>query len=113
VSVAEWLSITHHDDGIVVNLICPQAVNTPFIGDVSSSDSSDSSDSQVSSDSKKNAGGAAGVDGVIQPADVAASLIEAMEAGRFLVLPHPQVHRYMQNKARFVFCLYLFVCLTH
>jgi short-subunit dehydrogenase len=42
---------------------------------------------------------AARVDGVLQPADVARMVIEAMEAERFLILSHPQVHEYMQRKA--------------
>ena len=35
----------------------------------------------------------------MQPAEVARIVIEAMEAERFLVLSHPQVHEYMQRKA--------------
>jgi hypothetical protein len=42
---------------------------------------------------------AARVDGVMQPAEVARIVIEAMEAERFLILSHPQVHEYMQRKA--------------
>jgi hypothetical protein len=33
------------------------------------------------------------------PAEVARIVIEAMEAERFLILSHPQVHEYMQRKA--------------
>jgi len=90
VSVAEWLAITHHEDGMRVHLVCPQAVNTPFIGEAF----------QEGMAAIKHAGGVAGLDGVKEPADVAASLVAAMEAGKFLVLPHPSVERYMQNKAR-------------
>jgi hypothetical protein len=36
---------------------------------------------------------------VLQPAEVARMVIEAMEAERFLILSHPQVHEYMQRKA--------------
>ena len=42
---------------------------------------------------------AARVDGVLQPADVARMVIEAMDAERFLILSHPQVQDYMQRKA--------------
>ena len=42
---------------------------------------------------------AARVDGVLQPPEVARMVIEAMEAERFLILSHPQVHDYMQRKA--------------
>ena len=33
------------------------------------------------------------------PAEVARIVIEAMEAERFLILSHPQVHAYLQRKA--------------
>jgi hypothetical protein len=42
---------------------------------------------------------AARVDGVMQPAEVARIVIEAMEAERFLILSHPQVQEYLQRKA--------------
>ena len=42
---------------------------------------------------------AARVDGVLQPAEVARMVIEAMAAERFLILSHPQVQEYMQRKA--------------
>jgi hypothetical protein len=42
---------------------------------------------------------AARVDGVMVPDEVARIVIEAMEAERFLILSHPQVHEYMQRKA--------------
>jgi len=44
-------------------------------------------------------GSAARVDGVLQPADVARMVIEAMAEERFLILSHPQVYEYMQRKA--------------
>jgi hypothetical protein len=42
---------------------------------------------------------AARVDGVLQPAEVARMVIEAMQAEQFLILSHPQVHEYVQRKA--------------
>jgi hypothetical protein len=42
---------------------------------------------------------AARVDGVMVADEVARIVIEAMEAERFLILSHPQVHEYMQRKA--------------
>ena len=42
---------------------------------------------------------AARVDGVLQAPEVARMVLEAMEAERFLILSHPQVHDYMQRKA--------------
>ena len=42
---------------------------------------------------------AARVDGVLQPAEVARMVIEAMEAERFLILSHEPVAEYIQRKA--------------
>ena len=42
---------------------------------------------------------AARVDGVMQPAEVARIVVEAMEAERFLILSHATVHEYMRRKA--------------
>lgn len=82
IGFAESLAITHGDDGIRVSVLCPQAVATRMVGDVS-----------------ERAGAAAGVDGVISPEQVAESVIEGLAAERFLILPHPEVEQYRQNKA--------------
>jgi hypothetical protein len=37
--------------------------------------------------------------GALEPAVVAASVIEAMREERFLVLPHPEVREYFMRKA--------------
>ena len=42
--------------------------------------------------------GTQNVDGVLSPADVAAAVVDALDRESFLVLPHPQVLGYMQNK---------------
>ena len=78
VAFAESLAITHGDDGIKVSVLCPQAVQTPMLG---------SSSSNV-----------AGVDGVIQPEELADTVIEGLADERFLILPHPVVLKYMQRK---------------
>jgi len=77
VALAEWIAITHGRDGIKVSVLCPQAVRTPM-----------------------TAGGAgvAGVDGMIEPEDVAQTVIEALNEERFLVLPHPTVAEYIHRK---------------
>lgn len=78
-SFAESLAVTHKDDGIGVTALCPQAVDTRMA----------------------RAGNFAGadVDGVVTPEDVAAQGVQAIEEGRFLVLPHPTVAQYAANKA--------------
>ena len=80
VGFAESLAITHGDDGIKVSMICPQAVDTRMIGQV-------------------EGGGSAGVDGVLSPAEVAEAVVRGLEEERFMILPHPQVEQYRQNKA--------------
>ena len=62
-----------------VACLCPQAVRTGMIND--------------SSD-----GGVAGEDGVLEPAQVAREVCDALESGQFLVLPHASVLKYMRRK---------------
>ncbi len=86
VAFAEWLSITYGDRGIRVSCLCPQGVNTHMLtgGDLGS-----------------NLGGdvvrSAGV--VLEPEEVAEVVHQAIVDERFLILPHPEVHTYLQRKA--------------
>ncbi|HVS12671.1 MAG TPA: SDR family oxidoreductase [Thermoanaerobaculia bacterium] len=79
VALAEWLSITHGDQGIRVSVLCPQAVRTAMTAHTEQ-------------------GGVAGVDGMIEPEAVAEAVVQALAEERFLVLPHPQVQEYMRRK---------------
>lgn len=87
VSFAESLAINYGDQGIVVSVVCPQAVATRMVGIEDDSDSMD--------------GGFRGndVDGVMRPEAVADIIIDEAMAGRFLILTHPQVTTYVQRKA--------------
>lgn len=87
VALAEWLSITHHHQGIRVSVLCPQAVETNIVAN--------SPDAQPGG----LGGGVAGADGVKSPADVAQDCLNAMRAEQFHVLPHPEVTTYMERKA--------------
>src|ERR1700730_13770432 len=78
VALAEHLAIQHGDRGIRVSVLCPQSVQTGMTAPGPS---------------------AARVDGLMVPAEVARMVLEAMEAERFLILSHPQVHEYLQRKA--------------
>lgn len=78
VGFAESLAIAHHDEGIRVSVLCPQAVLT---GMTAGTD-----------------GGVAGLDGMLGTDEVCDSVIEAMDDERFLILPHPEVLTYMQRK---------------
>ena len=79
IGFAEWLSITHGDQGIKVSVLCPQAVRTNMTAGTKD-------------------GGVAGVDGMIEPEQVADCVIEALGQERFLILPHPQVAEYLRRK---------------
>jgi len=77
VALAEFLSLTHGDDGIKVSVLCPQAVETAMTADGT---------------------GTAGLDGMISAESVADACLKAIEEETFLVLPHPEVLGYMQMK---------------
>ena len=92
VSLAEWLSVTHHHQGIRISVLCPQAVRTNIIKNSPDFVGIEDGDSIID-------GGVAGGDGVLEPADVAAICLDAIREERFLVLPHPEVATYVQRKA--------------
>jgi NAD(P)-dependent dehydrogenase (short-subunit alcohol dehydrogenase family) len=81
VAYAEWLSATYQHRGLAVHCICPQGVRTAMLA----------------------ASGPAGEllmgDSAIEPEQVADALVEGMAAGRFLILPHAEVHDYYGLRA--------------
>jgi NAD(P)-dependent dehydrogenase (short-subunit alcohol dehydrogenase family) len=96
VALAEWLSITYGDQGIAVSCLCPQAVSTSLGA---------TSRRQVGADtpttwSDRGAGPQAAVDGVLEPDQVAACVIDSIAAERFLILPHPEVATYERRRAQ-------------
>lgn len=86
VALAEWLSITHGDEGIKVSCLCPQGVRTNMLFPPGE-DADDVGAEAVRSQ------------GVIEPEDVAEAVVEGLRAERFLILPHPEVLDYFQFKA--------------
>lgn len=78
VGLAEWLSITHGDQGIKVSVLCPQAVRTAMTAN--------------------NPDGVASIDGMMEPEVLAESVVRGIAAEEFLILPHPEVLQYMRNK---------------
>ena len=95
VSLAEWLAVTHHHQGIRVSVLCPQAVRTNII-----TNSPDAQAERIGGDDEDPwAGGVASGDGVVEPADVAATCLQAMDEERFWVLPHEEVAEYTRRKA--------------
>lgn len=79
--LAESLAITHGDEGIKVSALCPQAVATRMMTDVSDD------------------GGSAGVDGVRSPEEVAEAAVQGIAREDFLILSHPEVDGYFKHKA--------------
>ena len=90
VSFAEWVSITHHHQGIRVSVLCPQAVATNII--------KNSPDDRIDNAEGDLDGGVAAGDGVLSSEDVAADCLDAIRNERFLVLPHPEVATYAERK---------------
>ena len=78
VSFAESLAITHGDDGLKVQCLCPEGVNTPLVKGIE--------------------GGAQGLSGYLEPEDVAQTLLKAMEENRFMVTTHEQTAGYAAMK---------------
>lgn len=79
VALAEWLSITHGDDGVKVSCVCPEGVRTG-----------------MTKPSSLKAGASSNF---LEPEDVAREILAALGTGRFLVLPHPRVAEYEQRRA--------------
>ena len=77
VKFAEFLSITHGDDGIKVSVLCPQGVNTAM--------------------APKSLGDGQ-TDGIIEPKQLAETVVAAIKEERFHILPHPEVEGYIRRK---------------
>lgn len=84
VALAEWLAITYGDQGIGVSCLAPQFVDTPM--------------GRLAGESSE--GAAAWVQSImIEPEAVAEAVVEGLAVEQFLILPHPEVEKYFQNKA--------------
>jgi NAD(P)-dependent dehydrogenase (short-subunit alcohol dehydrogenase family) len=77
VKLAEFIAITHGDDGIKVSVLCPQGVNTAMA---------------------PRSLGDGQTDGIIEPDALARTVVEALREERFHVLPHPEVEEYVRRK---------------
>jgi NAD(P)-dependent dehydrogenase (short-subunit alcohol dehydrogenase family) len=82
VALAEWLAITYGDRGIKVSCLCPQGVRTDMLRQIA--------ETGISALLLENA---------IDPEDVAEAVVKGLAEERFLILPHPEVATYFQNKA--------------
>jgi short-subunit dehydrogenase len=81
VAFAEWLAVNYAERGIKVSCLCPQGVRTPMLLGPTGERKSFLSAGSVSAE------------------EVASKVVEAIEAERFLVLPHPEVAEYERRKA--------------
>ncbi len=77
IGVAEFLAAKYGPKGVKVSVLCPQGVHTGMTAGRSSP---------------------AFVDGVLEPEEVAESVVRAMDEERFLIFPHETVYTYMQRK---------------
>ncbi|BBX71616.1 dehydrogenase [Mycolicibacterium psychrotolerans] len=89
VGFAEWLAITYGDDGIGVSCVCPLGVETPLLQAVRSTEDPDARLGASSIEQSAS---------VISADDVATATIEAMLAGRFMVLPHAELLEMYRHK---------------
>lgn len=102
VAFAEWVSITHHHQGIGVSVLCPQAVDTNIIKNSPDPEIraiAEAMEAKGDDGASDLSGGVAAGDGVVSSEDVAAACLAAMAEGRFHVLPHAEVQTYVERKA--------------
>lgn len=78
VGLAEWIAMTHGDDGIKVSVLCPQAVRTEM--------------------TRGHEDHVAALNGMMEPEAVAFCCVDAIREETFLILPHEEVREYMKNK---------------
>ena len=83
VGLAEWLSITHGDQGIKVSVLCPQGVRT----------------NMLLAGADDLAGATVLAQGAMEPEECAEAVVAGLAEERFLILPHPEVLDYFQRKS--------------
>jgi len=81
VAFAEWLSITHGDEGIGVSVLCPLGVHTNMLHGV---------EGDRNSFLLKDA---------VEPEFVADVVVRGIAEEKFLILPHPEVAMFFNRKA--------------
>lgn len=88
VALAEWLSVTYGDRGLHVACLCPQGVRTPLLFGASDSPT----DGALAADVVK-------AQRILEPEEVADTVVEGLADERFLILPHPEVADYERARA--------------
>jgi len=80
VALAEWLALSHADEGIKVSCLCPLGVKTQMLED----------SGEIKQLLEPDA---------LSPEEVAEAVVQGIAAEKFLILPHEQVARFVQQKA--------------
>lgn len=80
VGFAEWMAVKYGPRGIQVHCLCPQGVRTRMI----------EFDNPLSRHLKEHS---------VSVEHVAETTMQCIREGHFLILPHPEVEQYMQNRA--------------
>jgi NAD(P)-dependent dehydrogenase (short-subunit alcohol dehydrogenase family) len=80
-SLFEWLSIAHGDQGIRVSCLCPQGVKTDMLA------------------AERKLGLNFVTEGALEPDAVAEVVLQGVHDEKFLILPHPEVAQYFRRKA--------------
>jgi NAD(P)-dependent dehydrogenase (short-subunit alcohol dehydrogenase family) len=81
VAIAEWLAVEHGDAGVRIHCLAPQGVRTPMVtGDPRG-------EAEVAASGR-----------ILEPAEVAAAVVDAIRSGEFLITPHPEVRAYEAAK---------------
>jgi NAD(P)-dependent dehydrogenase (short-subunit alcohol dehydrogenase family) len=81
VAITEWLAVNYGGRGVQFHCLCPQGVRTPMVSGVAESEA------EVAASGR-----------ILEPSEVAESVVEAIRSDRFLVLPHPEVREYEKGK---------------
>jgi NAD(P)-dependent dehydrogenase (short-subunit alcohol dehydrogenase family) len=80
-SLFEWLSIAHGDQGLRVSCLCPQGVNTDMLA------------------AERKLGLNFLTENALEPDAVAEIVLRGVHDEKFLILPHPEVAEYFRRKA--------------
>jgi NAD(P)-dependent dehydrogenase (short-subunit alcohol dehydrogenase family) len=80
-SLFEWLSIAHADEGIRISCLCPQGVKTDMLA------------------AERRKGLDFLTDAALEPDQVAEIVLQGVRDEKFLILPHPEVAEYFARKA--------------
>ncbi|MFI5501800.1 SDR family oxidoreductase [Nocardia asteroides] len=90
VGFAEWLAVTYGEQGVRVSCLCPMGVDTRLLSGDLIPDSPEAAALAIKAVTTAGA--------VLSPESVADTVIEAMAAEQFLILPHQEVLQMYRGK---------------